>query len=121
MTRDELISKWETECETMRRRGVLLQGALLCEELLRDVRTVFAGDSDALLTLREASARSGYSVDHIGRLLREGALHNAGRKGSPRIRAGELPRKPPRGVGSRGAYDPVADAESLAQRRRRPT
>lgn len=47
--------------------------------------------AEEMLTLAEASLRSGYSQDHLARLLREGRLPNAGRRGSPRIRAGDLP------------------------------
>jgi hypothetical protein len=75
--------------------------------------------SDESLTLAEASRRSGYSPDHLGRLLREHRLPNAGRTGAPRIRAGDLPTRvagrvaPPSG----GGYDPVADARALLGRR----
>src|SRR4051794_20883221 len=47
--------------------------------------------TEELLTLAEASARSGYSQDHLARLIRDGRIPNAGRRGSPRVRAGDLP------------------------------
>jgi hypothetical protein len=81
--------------------------------------------ADEQLTLAQASARSGYSQDHLARLIREGRLPNAGRHGSPRIRAGDLPVRPdsrhqnteivvsdPSRV-----YDPVADARAIGNRR----
>ncbi len=46
------------------------------------------------LSLEQASAESGYSVDHLGRLVREGILPNAGEPYAPRIRRCDLPRKP---------------------------
>ena len=46
------------------------------------------------LTLPEAAALSGYSTDHLGRLVREGKIPNAGRPNAPRIRRQDLPRKP---------------------------
>lgn len=46
-----------------------------------------------LLTLGEASAESGYSVDHLQRLVSSGDLPNAGEKGRPRIRRADLPKK----------------------------
>jgi hypothetical protein len=49
---------------------------------------------DVPLTLSEAAAESGYSVDHLSRLLRSNRLPNAGRRYSPRIRRGDLPRRP---------------------------
>jgi predicted DNA-binding transcriptional regulator AlpA len=76
-------------------------------------------DGDERLTLAEAALRSGYSRDHIARLIRDGRLPNAGRSGSPRIRAGDLPVRPPRPVaGNRPrAYDPIADARAIGSRR----
>ena len=44
--------------------------------------------------ITEAVAASGYSADHLRSLVATGAIQNAGRRGSPRIRQGDLPRKP---------------------------
>ena len=52
-----------------------------------------AADGD-LLDLRAAAEASGYSVDHLARLVRDGTVPNAGRPRSPRIRRGDLPQKP---------------------------
>jgi hypothetical protein len=49
--------------------------------------------ADERLTLAEASARSGYSPDHLARLIRAGRLPKAGRPHAPRIRAADLPRR----------------------------
>jgi hypothetical protein len=46
------------------------------------------------LTLEQAAAESGYSVDHLGRLIRQRRIPNAGRKNAPRIVRSDLPRKP---------------------------
>ena len=81
--------------------------------------------ADEKLTLAQASARSGYSQDHLARLIREGRLPNAGRRGSPRIRAGDLPVRPASRhqiteivVSDRSrVYDPVADARAIGNRR----
>lgn len=72
-------------------------------------------DAEQLLTLREAELKSGYSADHIRHLVRDGQIHNYGRKGAPRVRAGDLPRKPAR-TGAPSAYDPNADALSIVHR-----
>lgn len=47
-----------------------------------------------VLDLHDASIESGYSPGHLRRLLREGAVANAGTKGAPRIIRRNLPRKP---------------------------
>jgi hypothetical protein len=44
--------------------------------------------------LTEAARESGYSVEYLGRLVRHGMIPNPGKKGSPRIRRCDLPRKP---------------------------
>ena len=55
---------------------------------------------DALLTtvdsvsLAEAAALGGFSVDHIQRLVAKGRIANLGRKGKPRIRRDDVPVKP---------------------------
>jgi hypothetical protein len=75
--------------------------------------------ADERLTLTQAARQSGYSPDHLARLLRAGRLPNAGRRGAPRIRAADLPVRPPRTVATSRprAYDPVADARAIAGRR----
>ncbi len=76
---------------------------------------------DEPLTLSEAAARSGYSADHLGRLIRDGRLTNVGRHGAPRVRAGDLPSRPTPASTDvaripHGAYDPSTDARSLLSR-----
>ena len=44
--------------------------------------------------LTEAARESGYSADHLGQLVREDKLPNAGRPNAPLIRRADLPIKP---------------------------
>ena len=46
-----------------------------------------------LVRCPEAARRSGYSADHLGRLVRDGKIPNAGRPGAPSIARRGLPRK----------------------------
>ena len=46
------------------------------------------------LTLVQAAKASGYTPDHISRLIAEGRIENVGKKGAPRTRRADLPRKP---------------------------
>lgn len=55
------------------------------------------------LSLQQASEESGYSVDHLQRLVAEQRIPNAGRKGKPRVRRGDLPTKLAPHSGSRVA------------------
>ena len=49
------------------------------------------------LNLQDAAEESGYSADHVGRLIRQGKIPNAGRPGAPRIARRDLPLKVDRG------------------------
>lgn len=95
-----------------------VDGAALCDALLADLDTCVAASFDEALSLRAAAAESGYSIDHLSRLIREGKLSNVGRTHAPRIRRGDLPRKTARLVASEAdTYDPGTDARSLLARR----
>lgn len=67
------------------------------------------------LSLTEAAAASGYSVDHLRHMVAEGRIPNAGAKGTPRIRRGELPRRVRKAEAT--GYDPTKDALSIVGRR----
>ena len=61
-----------------------------CAEELEDA----LHDQDATLyTLQEAAAVSGYTAGHLGRLVRDGRIPNAGRPSAPRIAHRHLPEK----------------------------
>ena len=49
--------------------------------------------ADEVLTLDEAAEASGYSKDHLERLIRDGKIPNAGRLHAPRIRRHDVPRR----------------------------
>ncbi|MDQ3605086.1 MAG: hypothetical protein M3418_02695, partial [Gemmatimonadota bacterium] len=58
-----------------------------------ELERALEGTADELLSLKRAAAESGYTVDHIGRILRHQPTLNKGRKHAPRIRRGDLPKK----------------------------
>lgn len=120
MTPEELRAKWLEEQARMRRRREYVAGAELVDEFLHDFDRVQSSSADESLTLAYAAAESGYSVEHLGRCVRAGAIPNAGRKGAPRILRRDLPRKaaPPVAAISPGTYDPVTDARTLGSRRK---
>ena len=76
--------------------------------------------SEQTLSLREASELSGYSQEHLARLVRLGRipdLRPKGSKGRIRIRVGDLPARPAVvAAHMRVAYDPSADARALTGR-----
>ena len=120
MIQSNFITHWTRRREEFQRLNVLVNGASLCDEVLKDFESFIDTEENALLTLKEAAQHSGYSQDHLGRLVRDGNLHNHGRQGAPRIRKGDVPRKVAAAVapGSQSTYDPHADARKLGGRRR---
>jgi hypothetical protein len=68
--------------------------AQVLEHALDRLEEALAVQDDVTLNLQEAAAESGYSAEHLGRLVREAKLPNAGRPNAPRIRRCDLPRKP---------------------------
>jgi hypothetical protein len=96
MSPEDFVAKWSAEAQAMHQRGALVNGAALLGEILQDFQAATGEYWDQPLTLADASHESGYSVDHLGLLIRQGTLPNAGRPHAPRIRRRELPRKPSR-------------------------
>lgn len=92
MTVPELLERWRADVELLRRRGAALQAEVLlgcAEELEQQQRE----DALEALTLEQAARESGYTASALDKQLREGKLANVGRKGAPRIRRGDLPKK----------------------------
>ena len=69
--------------------------------------------AEGSVSLREAAAIGGYSVDHLQRLVRNGRLANVGRKGKPRLRRDQVPRRPGH-VADLLAAEHAANLEPLA-------
>jgi hypothetical protein len=66
---------------------------------------------DEPLTLAEAAEESGYSARRLRELLAAGDVPNAGRKHRPRVRRGDLPRRPNKA--SSNGYDAAEDAARM--------
>jgi hypothetical protein len=94
LTLQACVAKWSGEAETLRRLGAHVVGATLIEAILTDLRHVKDGEASEPLTLKQAARESGLSAEHLGRLVREGTIPNAGRWHAPRILRRDLPRKP---------------------------
>src|SRR5688572_23117786 len=112
MTPTEIIDRWTARRDELRRLNASVDGAALCDELLADLKSVAADPAQKPVTVRQAAQLSGYSEDHIGRLVRDGKLQNVGRKHAPRVLPSELPKraKIQLAASSRAPYNPVADA-----------
>jgi hypothetical protein len=112
MTRGELCALWTARRDLFGRIGAYVEGARIIDEFLADVERVEKDERDVVVGLSEAAALSGYSVEHLGRMVRHGQLTNHGRKGAPRVRVGDLPPRKVATVRSR-SYDVNADARTL--------
>ncbi len=93
MSPDQLPSIWHGMANQLRQLGADPQAKVL-ERCASQLQEALQEQEGELLTLTEASKESGYSADHLGRLIKDGKIPNAGRKGAPRIRRGDLPIKP---------------------------
>jgi excisionase family DNA binding protein len=115
MTRDEFVVRWRTRSDELARLGAQVDGAKLCGEVLHDFELVCQGEDDAELTLEEAADLSGYSPDHLRRLVREKKLQAYRRGRRLFFRGGSLPKKPVQfDALSVGGYNPAADARRVA-------
>lgn len=105
MTLHELVTTWRARAaslETFAADGPARATLICAEELEQALRT----EALTIVSLQDAAALSGYSTDHLARLIKTGALENAGRKHAPRIRVADLPRKPGASTPA-GAPDPT--------------
>ena len=88
---DAALTWWEQlfapSCEAI---GVRVNAALLVREIVASLRLVRETSLGASLSLTQAAERTGYSAEHIGRLVRQGKLPNVGRKNAPRVRLLDL-------------------------------
>lgn len=90
----ELVAKWQKEADLQRHRGQEAE-ATRTESFIVDLTAAEAGFFTEVLNLREASRESGYSGDHLGRMVRDGKIPNVGRRNAPKVLRKDLPRKAP--------------------------
>jgi hypothetical protein len=113
----ELLDRLRARAAEFRRLDAQVDGAKLIDEILVHLETVVNGDEMETLTIAQAAKQSGYSEDHIGRLIRNGTIPNVGKTGAPRVLAADLPRKPARRVAGAVSekYSPTSDARFLRE------
>ena len=119
MTRDELRAVWSARQVEWLRFAANVDGAKIIAAFLADLDSVTVSEREEALSLAEAARISGYSRDHLARLIRSGSIPNAGAKNRPKLRRKDVPRKPHSSLASDTSfrYDALADARSLRSRR----
>ena len=91
-TIEGLPADWRRQAKSLRRYGGETPAAAI-ERCAADLEATLVERDETTFSLVEASRESGYSADHLGRLVRDGKIPNAGRPGAPRIALKDLPRK----------------------------
>jgi len=107
----DLVALWRERAETLSTYGGQEPARLwnIAATELERAMELFAAET---LSLAEAARESGYTADHLGRLIKHGKIVNAGRTNAPRIRRQDLPPlKQPGGRGrpARSRFVPSSD------------
>jgi hypothetical protein len=114
----EILERWIARRDELERLHASVDGAKLCEDVVNDLEKLIVAREEATVTLTEAAEITGYSTDHLARLVKNGRIRNAGRKYRPLLMLRDLPVRP-RLIAdtAAGRYDPNTDARSLRARR----
>lgn len=91
----QLAESWLEKASICGELGATSQAAVLTQ-CAEDIHRILEQQEAEPLTLHESAAVSGYSASQLRRLLASGTLANVGDDRGPRIRRGDLPRKPGR-------------------------
>lgn len=86
----ETANAWRAEVERLNRRG-LIGAAGVVESLAAELEERAARFLERAVTLAEAAEISGLAYSSLQHLVASGELPNAGRRGRPRVRRGDLP------------------------------
>ena len=89
---ETLPGTWRRRAKALRRYGGETP-AIALESCAAELKAALIDRDETTFSLTEAARESGYSTDHLGRLVRDGKIPNAGRPGAPRIARRHLPRK----------------------------
>ena len=103
-----LPADWRKQAKALRRYGGETPATAI-ERCAEDLEATLVERDETTFSLVEAARESGYTAEHLGRLVRDGKIPNAGRPGAPRIALKDLPRKA-------AALDPTRLAEKSPRR-----
>jgi hypothetical protein len=106
-----LAQRWREEAALLRRRAATLQAEVL-ESCAADLEAWARERELEALTLDRAAEETGFSYSALEKMVRAGKVANVGRKGAPRVRRGDLPRRP---VAPRPDFAPDLAARVLSR------
>ena len=86
-----LVMTWRRRAAELHRYAPHVAAAF--SEAANELRAALDASERDSLNLVEAARESGYSAEHLGRLVRGGEIPNSGRPYAPRIQRKDLPRK----------------------------
>jgi hypothetical protein len=111
VTPKELATKWRADAELLDIYDQNL--ARVCRQHAEALDAALRSVDDDALDLATAAKESGYSVERLRHLVSDQTIPNAGRKGAPRVRRGDLPnkRKPMTGFDAKAAARAVLHVE----------
>lgn len=113
----DLPAAWRARAEELRRYAPAAAEAFEeCAEQLQ--RAQLARDNEEL-TLRQAAVESGFHEDALGKMVKEGRIPNAGKKGAPKILRRHVPKKPPSGKVAEGKPSLHLDSHNRRAQARR--
>ena len=92
MTPADLLELWRQQAAAYERDG-FQPGARLLTRCARELEMALSEETNPLLSLADASARSGYHRESLARLVRSGKLRNYGTPRRALVRAQDLPKK----------------------------
>jgi hypothetical protein len=110
----DLPATWRTRAAELERFAPAAAEAF--KAAADELEVALRAAADEELTLEQAAQASGYSTRRLRELLADGTIENAGRKGAPRVRRGDLPRRAKQTAAT--DYSPAADAARLLARSR---
>jgi hypothetical protein len=109
MTPRELAAQWRADADVLDRHGAT-QLASTCRAHADALDAALRSEADDVLDLTTAAQLSGYSPDRLRHKVAAGEIPNAGRKGAPRVRRGDLPTKRRKRM---SGFDPASAARDL--------
>lgn len=88
----QLITRWREQAAVLEPYAPAVAHAL--RECATETEAALRQEASELISLAEAALVSGYNVDSLGAMIRDGRLSNYGNKRRPKVKRSEIPKKP---------------------------